>query len=923
MGGVKDVEMRMFCWCFAVVVFITGIVCAGLGSDNETDWHHVPLCHNVKFSDCPVADVSLQTTPTGGYNQKETSGGCCRTYRLNTDAYRGYKTATAISRTAAYPAERLESKWFGASEFRSGAPEFFDYTGARSSTTPSRAFSGQCAPQLDTTAASNATGFTYKYKIPKTLSNGEPGKLTKGFKYMPKVLHTDGLTILSLIVKVNAGSKGTRTYDLSPVPGQVTSSFPYKCNPAPKFDFLDDSKFKGPVQTVSVGSSSADRRLSEEKIASKQTMKRRRTLLKGGSSWGSSSTSSSRSSRSSRSSSSSRSSRSSSYNTGGYESSSRNRRGTNYVYMSTTSRTRTRYGYTDKTHVQAEFDGTILPTIIFPENSAQKKSINGLEGKTFTKKTFFAESAILTGRNSYVGSKPGKAGACTCPTTFRGDGECDTQCNSEKCNWDGGDCKPPSNWVKSTTGSTTGVTDFNQASLYYQHFSYQEAVKVSDPRKPITLYEDLSGSQFGEDDDLKNLLEFDGVSDWEFEVSFRGEYNPINKMESTTKTMNSFPHVYITFVTPDTSSFHILSTILIIGGILIFGLSCTEALECGCLETDDNATSSRSTNNYSSRSGGWSDTNKPTTLIPPAGATIPSDDAFRLVVRNSAINETRGEGSNVKRDDNGDHSRIPTGRCYTAVILRSNDIRSLKGAQDHYLQHINVHNNDISKLEGIHQFDSLQTLIITNNNLKNINSYGIASNLKVLDVSCNDIKSLFGGNPGYTAYPNLTVFVALNNDISNFVGLSQNCPCLKVLDLRNNDLTQNVFDELSSMHNLTHVNLCNNDIKSTEGDLIRFAQNCSNTLVHLNIAANDIKKSELAQLRDTFKRRGMTLMIVADDKSEQVVGASFTGPAVVPIVVGTANPMPVVAVVANPGNPMPVVAVSMPGSGGQYDYKKE
>ena len=87
-----------------------------------------------------------------------------------------------------------------------------------------------------------------------------------------------------------------------------------------------------------------------------------------------------------------------------------------------------------------------------------------------------------------------------------------------------------------------------------------------------------------------------------------------------------------------------------------------------------------------------------------------------------------------------------------------------------------------------------------------------------MDVSCNDIKSLFGGNPGYTAYPNLTVFVALNNDISNFVGLSQNCPCLKVLDLRNNDLTQNVFDELSSMHNLTHVNLCNNDIKSTEGD---------------------------------------------------------------------------------------------------------
>ena len=464
------------------------------------------------------------------------------------------------------------------------------------------------------------------------------------------------------------------------------------------------------------------------------------------------------------------------------------------------------------------------------------------------------------------------------------------------------------------------MTAYNQASLYYQQFSYEEAVKVSDPRKPITLYEDLSGSQFGEDDDLKNLLEFDGVSDWEFEVSFRGEYNPINKMESTTKSMNSFPHVYITFVTPDTSSYHVLTPIFIIGGILIFGISCSEALDCDCLETNDDIatscrSSSRSTNKYANTSFSTPST--------PAGATIPSDDAFTRALK-SAFSETRGEGSNVKRDDNGDYSRIPTGRCYTAVILRSNDIRSLKGAQDHYLQHINVHNNDISKLEGLNQFASLQTLIITNNNLKNINCGGIASNLKVLDVSRNDITSLFRGNPngGYTVYPNLTVFVALDNDISNFVGLSQNCPCLKVLDLSNNNLTQNVFDELSSMHNLTHVNLCNNDIKSTEGDLIRFAQNCSSTLVHLNIAANDIKKSELAQLRDTFKRRGMTLMIVADDKSERVVGASLTGPAVVPIVIGTANPMPVVA---NPGNSMPVVAlpVPMPGSGAQYDYKKE
>ena len=435
----------------------------GLMPAQETSWFHVPLCHNVQYSECSLPNQ----VPNDGvhFTDKDTSSGCCRTFDLDTTAYKGFKALTVASMFATFPKERLDSKWFGKSEFRSGAPEFFDYTGPRQivlpHAPPHRAFNGQCAspPSESSNSLTNATGFTYKYKIPiNTLDATKYAKfMIPGSFYMPKVLHTEGLKILSLIITVNAGSKGTKTYDLSPVPGEVTAAFPYKCDGT-----------AGPIKTFKVDGSSttAKRRLDddeeeEEEELAHAPMKRRRTLLKGGSSSGSS---------------------------GGYELSSRSRNYANSIYMPTSgryARSRTNYGYSSRKHVAAEFSGEAISSILFPDNSQTLLSTNGMSRKTITvdKKLtdFYAESAILLNRHTYMGSTTTFLTlTCNCPPTFLKDGACDTSCNNEACNWDDGDCtiaqRPKKKVVTAT--ATTGISKLNLASLYYQDYDYLIASKV-------------------------------------------------------------------------------------------------------------------------------------------------------------------------------------------------------------------------------------------------------------------------------------------------------------------------------------------------------------------------------------------------------------------------------------------------------------
>jgi hypothetical protein len=230
----------------------------------------------------------------------------------------------------------------------------------------------------------------------------------------------------------------------------------------------------------------------------------------------------------------------------------------------------------------------------------------------------------------------------------------------------------------------------------------------------------------------------------------------------------------------------------------------------------------------------------------------------------------------------GDHRMIPVGQYYSAIIIPSNDVRSLDSRGDQAIQHIDVNNNDVSSLRGINTYQSLEVIILTNNNISNLGFQGASNNLKILKADANDIRKLFpGGRPGMyaptmnTSFPNLFVLEAPDNDVDEISGLASNCPRLQALNLQNNSLGQkstSIFDELKNLTNLEYVNLANNDIKPLGNDCIEFAQQCSRNLKYINLQSNDMPKSKLRQMRDVLKRRGMTMSFLADDGTAKIIG---------------------------------------------------
>ena len=218
-----------------------------------------------------------------------------------------------------------------------------------------------------------------------------------------------------------------------------------------------------PGPTTTQNIVSNTRRLLKEELKNQEQKRRRRHLLKGG--FSSSSRSSSRSSGSSR--------RRSSNSYSGYEPQYRTRRGTTVVYMSSGARTRTNYGYESKKHVQA-IDSGISVEIDYPflpSGTAKTKELR--------------HQALLGSRNAFVGSRPDAA-----------------------------------------------VSDVNKFGNYYTDYEVGYASRKGsnngehNSASLQTVFDDLTGSQFGEDKDDTQLLKNDGSSDWEFEVSFRGQYDP-------------------------------------------------------------------------------------------------------------------------------------------------------------------------------------------------------------------------------------------------------------------------------------------------------------------------------------------------------------------------------------------------------------
>lgn len=123
--------------------------------------------------------------------------------------------------------------------------------------------------------------------------------------------------------------------------------------------------------------------------------------------------------------------------------------------------------------------------------------------------------------------------------------------------------------------------------------------------------------------------------------------------------------------------------------------------------------------------------------------------------------------------------------------------------------------------------NSLEILILSNNNLTYISGLGFLPNLKTLDVSDNQINII----SGLENISSLTIFRASNNQIPEITGL-ENLVNLIELTLSNNQIS--IISGLSNLNSLTGLTLSNNQISIISG-----LSNLNN-LVVLNLSNNQI-----------------------------------------------------------------------------------
>ena len=191
--------------------------------------------------------------------------------------------------------------------------------------------------------------------------------------------------------------------------------------------------------------------------------------------------------------------------------------------------------------------------------------------------------------------------------------------------------------------------------------------------------------------------------------------------------------------------------------------------------------------------------------------------------------------------------------------------------------HLNLWNNDISKIEGLKKFPNLLRLTLSSNELKNLRGINDSSSIRWLDASNNDVNSLegLGGMPslewldlhnnefknliGMGTLPQLTFLNMRHSDLTRLDGIGRLLPRIRYLDLSSNDLVS--VAGLEKCVYLTEINLNFNDLQHYQevDRLLRLPY-----LARLDLSNNKFSKAAILNLKDKAARVNPKLTLVFD-----------------------------------------------------------
>jgi hypothetical protein len=191
--------------------------------------------------------------------------------------------------------------------------------------------------------------------------------------------------------------------------------------------------------------------------------------------------------------------------------------------------------------------------------------------------------------------------------------------------------------------------------------------------------------------------------------------------------------------------------------------------------------------------------------------------------------------------------------------------------------HLNLWNNDVSKIEGLHKFPNLLRLTLRSNEIKNLRGVSDARNLRWLDVSDNDVNSLkglegmsslewldvhnneFTSLEGMGTLPQLTFLNMRHSDLKHVIGIDQMLPRLRYIDLSSNDLY--TIKGLEKLIYLTEINLNTNDLKDFAEikPLLRLPY-----LARLDISNNQFSAQAINNFKKIIKEKCPKLQLICN-----------------------------------------------------------